>query len=150
MKLRSKYAYRRTRQWALAAAASASLLSGCVERRMTITSDPPNALVYLNGEEIGRTPIERDFLFYGNYDVVVRKEGYETLKTSRQVKAPWWQYPPIDLFAELLPWHPTDRQSISVAMTPAKPSDAPPEEIVGRANALRTLIEGTSAPTTRP
>ena len=117
---------------------------------MTITSDPPNALVYLNGEEIGRTPIERDFLFYGNYDVVVRKEGYDTLKTSRKISPPWWQYPPIDLFAELMPWHPTDRQSMELALQPSKPLDAPPEELVARANALRTLVEGSRVPTTQP
>ena len=72
---------------------------------LTVKSDPPGALVYLNGEEVGRTPMTRDFTWYGTYDVELRKEGYETLKTSGKVIAPWWQWVPIDLFAELLPLH---------------------------------------------
>ncbi|HEY0008015.1 MAG TPA: PEGA domain-containing protein, partial [Tepidisphaeraceae bacterium] len=88
------------------------LLSGCVERQMTITSDPPNALVYLNGQEAGRTPIQRDYTWYGNYDVQVRADGHQTLKTEKQLTAPWWQWPPFDFFAELMPWHPTDRQAM--------------------------------------
>jgi hypothetical protein len=129
----------------------ASLAGGCVERRMTITSDPPGALVYLNNEEVGRTPIERDFTWYGNYDVVVRKEGYETLKTSRQVSAPWWQWPPIDLLAEMMPWHPTDRQSLQFSLKPATPLDAPPEQLIDRAGQLREQLQGSQAqPATRP
>src|SRR5689334_506012 len=80
-------------------------MTGCVRRTLTVTSDPPGALLYLNGVEVGRTPIERDFIFYGTYDVALRKEGYETLKTKGKVIAPWWQWVPIDFPAEFLPLH---------------------------------------------
>ena len=71
---------------------------GCVRRTLTVTTDPPGALIYLNGVEAGRTPLERDFVYYGTYDVAVRKEGYETLKTQGKVIAPWWQWVPFDFF----------------------------------------------------
>ena len=116
---------------------------------MTITSDPPNALVYLNGEEVGRTPIERDFENYGNYDVVVRKDGYQTLKTTKQINTPWWQYPPIDLLAELLPWHPTDRQAMRFSLEPAASLDEPAEQLIDRAQVLRNQLEGTRVPSTQ-
>ncbi len=77
--------------------------TGCVQRKMTIEWNPPGALVYLNDQEIGRTPITTDFIWYGNYQVEVRKDGFETLKTHQQVNAPWWQLVPIDLFAEFFP-----------------------------------------------
>jgi hypothetical protein len=48
---------------------------GCVQRHITITSEPEGALVYLNNNEIGRTPITTDFTYYGNFDVQLRKEG---------------------------------------------------------------------------
>jgi hypothetical protein len=32
------------------------LLAGCVERRLTITSEPSGALVTVNSKEVGRTP----------------------------------------------------------------------------------------------
>ncbi len=75
--------------------------AGCVRRTMRITSEPPNALVFLNDQEVGRTEVATDFLWYGDYDVVLRKEGYETLKTNWEVKPPWYQVPPLDFFFEV-------------------------------------------------
>jgi hypothetical protein len=49
------------------------------QRTVDITSDPL-VLVYLNGEEIGRTPLRYDFIWYSDYDVVLRKDDYETLR----------------------------------------------------------------------
>ena len=100
------------------------LCLGCVERRMTITSEPSGALVYLNGQEVGRTPLTRDFLWYGNYEVQVRKEGYQSLDTNTWVVAPWWQWPPFDLFAELLPVRLTDHRSLHYELSEATPEVA--------------------------
>lgn len=75
---------------------------GCVRRTIRITTEPPNALVFLNDREVGRSELETDFLFYGDYDVIIRKEGYETLKTHWEVKAPWYQLIPLDFFAEVV------------------------------------------------
>ncbi len=68
----------------------ALVLVGCarIDRTITVNSEPENALVYLNDQEIGRTPVTRTFKWYGTYDVEVRKDGYETLKTSAPVIAP--------------------------------------------------------------
>ena len=99
-------------------------LVGCVQRRLTITSEPSGALVYLNDQEAGRTPFTTDIRWYGDHDVVVRKDGYDTLVTHANVKAPWWQYPPIDLVAEIMPWQPTDQQSLHFALTP-HPAETP-------------------------
>ncbi len=84
---------------AVLAAASAS---GCVRRTITISTDPPHALVYLNDREVGRSTVSTDFLWYGDYDVIIRKEGYKTLKTHWKVDPPWYQWMPIDFFAEVL------------------------------------------------
>src|SRR5690348_13497271 len=78
---------------------------GCVQRTLRVRSDPPDALVYLNDLEIGRTPVTRSFVWYGTYDVELRKEGFEPIKTTAQVWAPWWQWVPIDFLAEFLPLH---------------------------------------------
>src|SRR5436190_11289311 len=34
------------------------LFGGCVEQKLSVTSEPDGALVYLNNEEVGRTPLE--------------------------------------------------------------------------------------------
>jgi hypothetical protein len=78
------------------------LVFGCVERTITFTSQPKGALVYLNDKEIGRTPVSVPFEWYGDYDIILRKDGCEPLKTHCKIKPPWYQYIPIDFFAGVL------------------------------------------------
>jgi len=78
------------------------LATGCVERMLTINTTPQGALVTLNDEEIGISPVTVSFQWYGDYDVRITKEGYETLKTHRQLKGPWYDAFPFDLFAGVL------------------------------------------------
>ena len=77
--------------------------SGCLERTITITSKPEGAIVWLNDTEVGRTPVTTAFTFYGDYDVRLRKEGYEPLSTHRVAGTPIYEYAPIDLVATALP-----------------------------------------------
>ncbi len=76
-------------------------LGGCVERTISISSEPAGALVYLNDEEVGRTPVTVPFTYYGKYDVRLQKQGYTPLWTSGDAVAPWWEFPGPDLIAEL-------------------------------------------------
>ena len=76
--------------------------AGCVERQLTIKTEPQGALVTLNDEEIGTSPVTVSFNWYGDYNVRISKEGYETLKTHRKLKGPWYDKFPFDLFAQLI------------------------------------------------
>ena len=78
------------------------LLSGCVERKLTINTQPQGAIVLLNDEEIGTSPATVSFNWYGDYNVTIRKEGFETLKTHRLLKGPWYDKFPFDFFAQIL------------------------------------------------
>jgi hypothetical protein len=140
-----------------AAAAAAAILcavlalSGCVHRQLTVTTDPPGALVHLNDQEFGRTPVTREFTWYGTYDVQLRKEGYETRKTTGKVIAPWWQWVPIDLVAELLPL--TDRRQLHYTLKPATQQAIDPDVMLDRSAALRKQLQSTKntrKPTTGP
>ena len=88
---------------AAAALAFAAILPGCLERTIKVTSEPPGALVWLNDVEVGRTPLETDFTFYGEYAVRVRKEGYEPIMTTRLAKMPGYEWPVVDLASEAWP-----------------------------------------------
>ena len=116
------------------------LAAGCVERTLTVTSEPSGALVELNGEEFGRTPVTRDFVYYGQYDVTLRKEGYETLEAEPWVVAPWWQWPPFDFFAELMPFRPRDRRGLAFELAPTGEAEVSPEALIGRAESARELL----------
>ena len=78
------------------------VIVGCVERSVTINSQPQGAIVYLNDKEIGRTPVTVPFEWYGDYDIILRKEGMETVKTHEKIVQPWYEYMPFDIFSELL------------------------------------------------
>ena len=56
----------------------------------------------LNDEEIGTSPVTVGFNWYGDYKVRLSKEGYETLNTHRELKAPLHDNFPFDFFAEIL------------------------------------------------
>ncbi len=81
---------------------AAVIIGGCVERKLTIKTEPQEALVVLNDEEIGTSPVTVSFEWYGDYNVRISKEGFETLKTHRNLKAPWYDKFPFDFFAGVL------------------------------------------------
>ena len=79
-----------------------SLITGCVERQLTIKTNPGEALVILNDEEIGFSPVTTNFNWYGDYCVRIQKEGYETLNTHCELKGPWYDDFPFDFFVGVL------------------------------------------------
>ena len=102
---------------------------------MTITSVPSGAIAYVSHQEVGRTPVTITVTYSGEYDIELRKEGYETLKTSFNFESPWYQKPGIDFFAEI-GWHKFyDRQEKLFTLRKRKPiSDA---ELIKAADELR-------------
>ena len=130
--------------------ASLCLVGGCVERTLTVQSQPSGALVYLNDQEVGRTPFRKRFIWYGTYDVQVRAEGYQTLKTTTPVIAPWWQWLPFDFFAEVAPANFHDDHAVSYTLVPASNEQINPHAIVDRAEDLSNKLESSRIPATQP
>jgi PEGA domain len=123
-------------------------MAGCVERTLTISTTPPGALVYLNDQEIGRTPVTRDFVWYGNYDLTLRKDGYQTIKSTQMVAAPIFQIVPLDLVCELLPFQFIDHKDFTYTLTPMGPTNY--EGLMTRAEALKKDVRPSQRPTTQP
>ncbi|MEM1331626.1 MAG: PEGA domain-containing protein [Planctomycetota bacterium] len=93
-------------------------LTGCVERRMFVTTEPPGARVWINDTQAGVTPLTAEFTFHGTYDIRIEREGYEPLTTGARTEVPWWEYPPFDLVAELLPITLENEQRFHFDLTP--------------------------------
>lgn len=111
-------------------------LSGCVERLIHVRSEPPGAIVWLNGEEVGATPVSVPFTFYGEYEVILRKSGYETLHTSRKADEPFYEWLGVDLISEvLLPVTLTDEHHWDFTLTELSAPD--PNQIIERAIQLQ-------------
>lgn len=111
--------------------------TGCMHRRMTIQSSPPGALVLLDGEELGYTPVSTDFTYYGTRQVKLIKDGYETLTIDQRVGAPWYQRFPLDFFSDNLAGSKhRDRRYYSYQMQPK--TQVPSPNLIDRANGLRS------------
>jgi len=120
--------------------AAAALLAGCVERRLTINTSPQDALVVLNDEEIGQSPVTVPFNWYGDYNVRVSKEGYETLKTHRRLKSPWYDKFPWDFFAQVVnPRRIVDSYEWTFELAPKEQPDR--EELIQRAGQLKEQLQ---------
>jgi hypothetical protein len=116
--------------------AGAGLLSGCVERRYTIRSDPPGATVIVNGEEIGPTPASKSFVYYGDREITLLLDGYETKTVIQPIKAPWWDNYFTEFFTEnIVPVSLRDERQFQYQLTPAQsPAQA---DLRDRAESLR-------------
>lgn len=147
-------------RWFLAALAS-TLLSGCIERRFVIDSvdpagNPLAAQVFCNGVPLGNAAADYPYVYYGKYDFLLVKDGYETLHVHQAVRAPWWEYPPLDFVVEnVLPFHFRDIRRYRYTMQPRK--GVRTEELLQRGGALRLqgqqigeLSQAPPAPTPVP
>ena len=116
------------------------LLGGCVERRLTINTKPQEALVVLNDEEIGQSPVTVPFNWYGDYNVRISKEGYETLKTHRILKSPWHDKFPWDFFAQIVsPKKIRDSYEWTFDLASKQPPDR--EQLIQRAQDLKEKLD---------
>lgn len=77
-----------------------SLLTGCVERKFVIDSNPRGAKVFVNNVEIGTTPVDYPFLYYGTYNITLEMQGFQTETFQQRVAPPWYAYPPADFITE--------------------------------------------------
>lgn len=114
-----------------------ALQTGCVRRRMTIRSNPPGALVYVDDYEIGTTPVSHNFTYYGTRRIRLVKDGYETLTVMQPIPSPWHQIPPLDFFTDnLVPGEIRDRRALDYQLVPQRV--VPTDQLLERAEGLRT------------
>ncbi len=116
------------------------LLVGCVERKLTINTEPQEALVILNDEEIGTSPVTVSFEWYGDYWVRISKEGFESLNTHRPLKGPWYDKFPFDFFAQIIsPDRIVDSYEWTFELEPKKQITR--EELIQNAENLKKQLE---------
>jgi len=111
-------------------------LVGCVRRRMTIRSNPPGALVYVDDYEIGTTPVSVNFTNYGTRKIRLVKDGYETPTVMQPISPPWYEIPPLDFISEnLIPGELRDQRMLCYQLRPQ--IVVPREQLLARAEDLR-------------
>lgn len=109
---------------------------GCVQRRLTVRSNPPGAVVYIDDVEIGTTPTSIPFTYYGTRTIRLEKDRYQTVEVQQKISPPWYQIPPLDFVSEVLvPREIRDEREVKIDMQPLAPTNE--TEVLGRANQVR-------------
>jgi len=113
--------------------------AGCVERRMTIATEPTGARVYLDGDLLGTSPVTASFTFYGYREIRVKMTGYDTLVRIERFAAPVYQWFPLDLVSEVfIPWTITDERHLAYRLEEAQELDKEGKKaLIARADAFR-------------
>lgn len=110
--------------------------AGCVQRRVTVRSNPPGALVYIGKHEIGKTPCSVGFIWYGVREIKLVKDGFETLTVNQWIGPPWYQIPPLDFVAEnVYPYKLRDERTFDYQLIPQRVTAV--EQFKQRAENLR-------------
>jgi hypothetical protein len=116
--------------------------SGCVSRRFTVVSDPPGALVEIDGRRIGVTPVSMDFTYYGTRNITLSKPGYQTLSVEQPQRTPWYQIFPFEFFSDNFALtHITDRHVFNYRMVPSSPDSENPGTLVERGRNFRSQAQ---------
>lgn len=108
------------------------VLCGCVERHLRVETEPPGAVVYVNGARVGTSPVEWSFLHYGTVQVQVEPpasarwaDQYYDWSGAVPLHPPWYQRVPFTLFAELFdPRTHVDARSLKVELVAVPPPTA--------------------------
>lgn len=117
-------------------------LTGCVSRRLTVRSNPPGALVEIDGKRIGYTPVSVDFTYYATREIRLSKVGHQTVTKLHRLRTPWYQVPPLDFVSDnFLPFgQVTDRHEVTYNLQPLQANTTMP--LVDRANNMRMQERG--------
>ena len=130
---------------------------GRLQRRLRRAADDhpqrsARALVYVDNNEIGLTPVSTPFTYYGQREIRLAKDGCETLTVIQPVPPPWYEIPGLDFIPEtLVPGKIRDERTFDYPLQPQMLT--PPDQLRDRAESLRRGVQASAivpAPTTVP
>ena len=97
-------------------------LCGCMSRRITVRTEPSGALVEMNGERLGVSPVSTNFTYYGTNEFKMSMPGYETQVVQQPTPPPWYQIPPLDFVTDnFLPFRVRDHREFNYVLAPRNP-----------------------------
>jgi hypothetical protein len=95
---------------------------------MVIETTPSGAMVYVDNEPVGESPVAVPFTFYGTRKITLEKLDaqkrllYERKVIFEEIKAPIYERFPLDFFSEvLLPFKLEDNHFLSYKLDELKP-----------------------------
>jgi len=72
---------------------------GCVQRRLVVRSQPEGALVTIDNQIVGQTPVSVPFVYSGTRQIRLEREGYQTVNVKERIRPKWYDTFPISFFS---------------------------------------------------
>lgn len=115
-------------------------LTGCMQRRLIVRSQPEGAFVTIDNQPIGYTPLKVPFTYYGSRDIQLEKDGFKTIKVRERVRSPWYQKVPFSLVSDNFAGHEIrDERLLDFELEPR--TQVQENLLLDRANDMRGNIE---------
>ncbi len=127
-------------------AAFGFIVTGCVERRFVITTDPFGAVVYdMSDVPVGVAPADKSFTYYGRYRFKLIKDGYQAKIVEERIRAPWYEWPGLDFISEnVLPFTVRDIRRLHYKLDPIEPVSEEKVRVDGQQLRERGATIGTN------
>lgn len=120
-------------------------VSGCVQRRLIVKTQPEGAFVSIDNIPVGYSPVSVPHTYYGTREFKVEKDGYKTVNVQERIRPKWYSTFPISFITEnFWPREIRDQRIFDFQLQPKTLTDE--NDLVDRANDLRMNVErGTVA-----
>lgn len=124
----------------LTASLIAVCLSGCVQRRFIVRSQPEGAHVTIDRRPIGLTPLSVPWTYNGTREIQLEKDGYKTVQVQQRVKPRWYETFPISFVTEnFWPHEIRDERVLDFQLEPK--TQVQEHLLLDRANDLRMNVQ---------
>ncbi len=114
--------------------------TGCVQRRLIVRSQPEGALVTIDNQSVGRTPVPVPYTYAGTREIQLEKDGFKTIKVRERIRPKWYDTFPLSFFSNNLALREIrDERVLDFQMEPR--TQVQENQLLDRANDLRTNVE---------
>ena len=115
-------------------------LTGCVQRRLIIRSQPEGAFVTIDRRPIGLTPLSVPYTYSGTREIQLEKDGYKTVKVQQRIDPTWYEKFPVSFFTEnFSPTEIRDERLLEFQLEPK--TQVQESQLLQRANDLRFNVQ---------
>ena len=115
-------------------------LTGCIQRRFIVRSQPEGAFVSIDRQPIGLTPLSVPWTYNGTREIQLEKDGYKTIKVQQRVKPKWYETFPVSFVTEnFWPREIRDERLMEFQMEPK--TQVQGNLLLDRANDLRMNVQ---------
>ncbi len=76
--------------------------SGCnsVQKRLIVRTNPPGAIVNVDHQFVGHSPVSVPFTYHGTRQIKLEKDGFKTVQVDERIPPRWFEKVPFSFVAD--------------------------------------------------